>query len=819
MKILFVVESPGKINKISGFLGNNYIVKASVGHFRDLDPKKMSIDFENHFEPIYIITKADVVKNLKESMKKADLLYIATDLDREGEGIAQHIYDVLKPKQYKRLKFDSITKASILAAIKDAGEIDENLVDAQKARRILDRLYGYLISPLLRKHLGGDLSAGRVQSPTVELVIDRENEINEFLGENSDKSFFKIRGTFDKIKSTLYESTDKNAHKIKTGVELKGKTAQIALIHSDNPHSKVIIFLKRCLRSTFKIHFVGDKIATRSPAPPFTTSTLQQEANRKLSMPIDATMSTAQKLYEGGFITYMRTDSVEISEEGHKEIKQVIEKEYGTDFYQYKKYLNKSAGAQEAHECIRPVHPEVLNLDEEGGIDQYQIKLYKLIWRRTIASQMKPAKINVTTIQITISKYIEGELEPFYYFQSQLEQVIFPGFMSVYVESVDDPEDQDIIVDFKGAVPKPNKLVAMEEITAKQEFPRPPPRYTQASLVKKLEENGIGRPSTYVNTIKTIMTRDYVQIGNIPGIKKSITNFSIQSENGKYDMNIYEEKNVILLGKENKKLIPTELGKSVNEYLLKNFPEMMDYKFTAGMEKQLDDIAVGKKIWYQVVQHFYDKLNPIVEKLSKEKSIAASTEKLLGKDPDGNEIFAVKTKWGPRVKKTLGKQTIYAKIEEPNTLENITLKEAIKLFDYPKVLGQYKNMDVLLCKKNSYFIKYNKELYFLPKDTNQDIDLETAIREINKIKIFTLKEGTKVVKVKILDIGKGPYLQATRGKIVKNYPIPPGTDTANLTDEQVLQLISIKAKPKKASANGATGGKRTKKLVTKKLKK
>ena len=349
MTILFIVESPGKIKKISQILGKNYIVKASVGHIRDLDPNKMSVDIDNYFEPIYIIMKHDVVKNLKNAMKNVDMVYLAADSDREGEQIAQSLYDVLKPKKYKRLRFNAITKTAITDAIKNADKIDKNLVDAQKARRVLDRLYGYLISPILQKQLGGKLSAGRVQSVAAKIVIDKENEIENFIDKNSDSSFFKVNGLFSGIKATLYESSNKKSYLLEK--PFKGKIAQLSIVddNEDEPNLNVIIFMKKCLKSEFMIHAVFDKIANKSPTPPFTTSTLQQEANRKFGMSVDLTMKIAQKLYEEGYITYMRTDSVEISQDGHKEIKKVIEKEYGEEYYQKNVYKNKSVSAQMAH--------------------------------------------------------------------------------------------------------------------------------------------------------------------------------------------------------------------------------------------------------------------------------------------------------------------------------------------------------------------------------------------------------------------------------------------------------------------------------------
>lgn len=821
MTILFIVESAGKIKTISKFLGKNYMVKASMGHFRDLDPKSMSIDFENNFEPLYIITKPDVVKNLRSAMKNVDMLYIASDNDTEGHAIAQTIYDVLKPKNYKRLVFNSITKEAIMNSIKNAGVIDKNSVAAQKARRVLDRLYGYLISPILQKQIGGKLSAGRVQSVAAKIVIDKENEIKDFINKNSESTYFRVNGTFSSLKANLYEikgEIDKND-------TYNGKIAAILLTDSDEPNSLVKKFMNKCTQSKFIVHSVSDKTSTRNPAPPFETCTLQQEANRKFGISVDVTMRTAQKLYEGGFITYMRTDSVEISPEGHKEIKKVIEKEYGKEYYQKNVYKNKSASAQEAHEAIRPTHPDLLSVEEELE-DDLQIKLYKLIWQRTIASQMKPAKINITSIQINISQYVDKSItNPFYYFQSQIEKIIFPGFMKVYIESVDDAEDDDTMKNFGGKIPSKGKKLDMEIITAKQEYKRPPPRYSEASLVKILKKMGIGRPSTYVNTIKTIMNREYVKVDNIAGIKKDVIIFTIKSNN-----KISETKTTISLGSEKKKIIPTNLGITVNDFLVDFFPEMMDYKFTAKMETELDAIFNGQKIWHKVVKKFYDKLLPIIENLSNKQGIAKPEERSLGTDLDGVEIFVTKTKYGPAVKKIFGTKNIYASIPNDLSVDKIKLKDAIKLFLYPNILGQYEKKDVILNKgKFGYYIVHNKINYSIGPEIKKEFELSDAIKIIKEKKSgtigeFNITENKKKIKAIVLNGTYGPYIQIFRGKNKTNYPISRNFDPANLTEEIILSIISQK-KPsgKKFNTKNYSGSKTSKppikKTITKKTSK
>jgi len=512
--------------------------------------------------------------------------------------------------------------------------------------------------------------------------------------------------------------------------------------------------LTKCLNSTFVVHSISDKVATRSPAPPFETSTLQQEAHRKFGMTVNQTMKAAQKLYEGGYITYMRTDSVEISAEGHKQIKEVIIKEYGPEFYQKNTYPNKSANAQEAHEAIRPVHPDLLSVDGKVT-DTHQIKLYKLIWQRTIASQMKPAKINVTTIQIDISQYLEEKLDPFYYFQSQIEKVIFPGFMIVYTESVDDPEtDSETTQNFKGILPKEGNKLIMEEIVAKQEFLKPPPRFTEASLVKKLKEQGIGRPSTYVATIQKIKERKYIEVGNVPGIKKDIMTFNIKSNNGKPIKKINEKKGTTMIGKENNKIMPTTLGMAVNDFLVKNFAELMEYEFTQKMEENLDAVSNGQKVWHHVVKKFYDKLKPIVSELTVTSIqsggiIRNNTDRLLGTDDDGHQYYAVKTKYGPAIKKIDGDKNTYASITPPQTFEDINLKDAIKLIE----------------------AKQSKQLAE-----------------------YTVTKNGKQVKILILDGPYGPYAQTKMRNKNVNFPIPKNFDPKKLTDEQLLEILAQKKK-------------------------
>lgn len=729
MAILVVIESPGKIATISKYLGKNYIVKATVGIFRDLDPKTMSVDLENNFEPSYIITKPDVVRNLKSGMKGVDMVYLATDLDREGESMSASVLSVLKPKNYKRLLFNEITKSAITKAIENATTLDEDMVDAQKARRILDRIFGYLVSPIVRKQIGGNISAGRVQSVATKLVVEKEKEIETFIKKNPDSSFFKVGAILSGIKFGLFESTDTKPMKVEI---LKGKSTQIKLSSGKDPASNARKFLENCSESTFKVKSVSDKMSNRNPAPPFTTSTLQQEANRRFGMSVDSTMKLAQKLFDAGYITYMRTDSVTISADAHSMIKKVIEKTYGKEYYKKNIYQNKTENTQNAHEAIRPTDPDP-NIKSEIEDDQ-QRKLYKLIWQRTIASQMMPAQINITTIQSTISAYIDAEDEPFYYFSSDIEKIIFDGFLKVYQEMTDEPES-DGPTKFKGTIPKKGTKLKMEKIIANQEFLRPPVRYTEASLVKKLEHSGIGRPSTFVSTIKRILDRSYIKIGNVPGIKKDIQTLWIEPDKD----TIQKSKSVVDIGKENKKLIPTDLGKKITEFLVENFEEFMAYDFTANMEKELDAISNGQKKWTNVIKKFYDKLKPVVNELSKKTA-------------------------------------------------NKTTKEA-------KLLGKHKKIEVRL-HDGPYgsYISYDGENYKV-ESISADIDLESAIKIISTsqksiLAKFNIKYLKKTTKAVVRNGEYGPYVQIKPGKKVINTKIPKEYDVKKLDEADIEEIIS-----------------------------
>jgi DNA topoisomerase I len=774
---LFVVESKGKIAKISKILGKGYVVKASYGHVRDLDKNSMSIDFDNDFAPIYVVTKPEIVSDLKRSMKGVDCLYIASDLDMEGEAIGQHLYDILKPKKYKRVVFNSITKETILTAIKQAGVLDKNLVDAQRARRILDRLFGYMISPVLGRNLGGKLSAGRVQSVATKIIVDKEKEIEAFVNVNESSSSFRVTAQFENKLSSVLHLAKNNKLPYTSSVAALSK-----------PDKNVVRLLGKMSKSTFKVVSVKNAESIRKPSPPFETSTLQQEAHRKFGMSVKTTMTTAQMLYDGGFITYMRTDSITISEEGHAGIKKVIVEKYGAKDYNYTQYATKSASAQEAHEAIRPTDPSIMSVAKE--IDNaLAIKLYKLIWQRTIASQMKPAKIDVCTIQISISKIKEDV--PHYFFQSQIENIIYPGFMKVYVESKDEPADgsnsSGVTTDFKGRVPKEGSKIAMLEITAKEEFARAPPRYTEASMIKTLKKLGIGRPSTYANTITTIIKQEYVQISDVPGVKKVIAKYTVGPTDPDDKVQIEKEDIEINVGKENKKLIPTKLGIRVTEYLVENFPDMMDYQFTAKLETELDKIAEGSAKWNKVVKKYYDKLEPIVTKL-KSQTIE-KVERYVGKI-DGFKVYATKTKYGPVVKKMIeGVKPLMASIPSPLTEKTVTLKDAIKLFEYPKILGDHDGQSVLLKKgKFGLYIAHGGKNYQMKEQKEITLKEATALIKTstdNTLGSFTIGPNA----VTILNGQYGPYLRVVNSKRKWNCPLPKDINVKKLTKSQIETVM------------------------------
>jgi DNA topoisomerase-1 len=810
---LVIVESPGKIKKLQEILGKDYTIKASMGHVMEMDPSSMGIDFENNFEPINKIKpdRAKVVADLRDAVRNSGVVYLASDLDREGEAIADQLKDILHLKKYYRIRFNEITKAAILNAVKNPTTIDEKMVDAQKARRVLDRLVGYEISPLLQKTLRiSKLSAGRVQSIGVRLVADKEKEINDFILNNSDSTFYKVAATFDpNLKSRLYQMAGKSAEAAKIPLLAVTKDSK----DSKEENHYVIKFLSKCSKSEFRVGDVSEKISSRNPVAPFTTSSLQQEASKKLGFSLKRTMDTAQKLYEKGYITYMRTDSVDLSKDAIADIEKFVNKEYGKEYYHYNKYETKSKNAQEAHEAVRPTHIDLMDISDKVT-ETDEIKLYNLIWRRTVASQMAAAKIKITTIQITISYYLDKlkadpKTNPYYYFQSEFEKIVFMGYMKVYASSEDDTSSEiGVNSNYSGPPLIKGDVMKPLSIEARQEFLRPPARYDEAGLAKKLEQLDIGRPSTTPNIIGNIIKRDYIRKSDTPGIKKSVTHYKLNYKKSKPVEPIEAEESSIMLGHDTNKLIPTDLGKLVVTYLMKNFPDIMDYKFTAHMEDQLDEIANGKKVWHKVIRKFYDEFHPHVLELVTHQSTDANPVKVLGKDKDNNEIVATMARFGPVVRKTVDKKFMYAPIQDPLTLETITLADALKLFEYPKILGKYEKKDVLLQKgKFGYYIIYGSER--LSIGDKSDLSLDEALKLIEDSNAKVLRElvvtddGTKI-KVAILNGPYGPYIQATNKTGKKtNHKITGDIAPSDLTEEQVLGFIKQKKVFKKPFAKTA----------------
>ena len=844
-KILVIVESPGKIKKLQAILGDKYIVMASKGHILDLHPKKMSINIENKFEPEYYIMgsfetdkskkrfldKTEIVNELKKVAKKASDVLLAADEDREGEMIAWSVAKELNldVKKAKRIAFNSITKIELEKAIKNPRTIDMDLVDAQKSRRILDRLIGFEISPILWKSIGASLSAGRVQSVVVRLLIDKENEIKEFL-QKENTSYFKFNGLFEvsknkKLNSTLYEKKAKKTAKISTKTT-KAKSKKTETEHeekSDIKFEKAKIenestartLMKSLMKSEFTIKDIIEKDSLRQPSPPFTTSTLVQEAARKIGFTVKRTNSAAQKLYEAGYITYMRTDSVNLSSEALENIKKFILEKYGKEYHRGLNYEAKSKNTQEAHEACRPTDVFVENVKEGGKeIGSDESKLYNLIWKRSVASQMQPAKIKLTDIIIDPSKVAE------YSFMSQISNIDFPGFLLVYnvknlekesngegEDNGDDNKeiDEDTIVDIK--LPKIGTKLDVDNITGEQEYQKPQSRYNEASLVNKLDPKNlnIGRPSTYGAIINTIQERNYVIMSNIEGIEKD----SILMEwNGGDKMK--ESVNKVVIGKENNKLIPTSLGMLVTDFLIKNFNQIVDYKFTAKMEELLDKIAEGKKVWYTVLQEFYDTFHPIVKTLLESKStVKSDMTRVIGNHPTlGHEIVATIARFGAVIKMCTTKtKCIYAPIKEPLTKDTITLEQALKLLEYPKELGKHDGMQISLNKgKHGLYLKWGDvkaSIEGLPEEIiikdKENITFDEAVQVIkNKRKNVLWEKNDAKVMYTIL---KGPYgnyidINDTSKKIKKKSLKVPLKDIEDdkikdLTLEKVKELIKI----------------------------
>lgn len=764
-KNLVIVESPAKAKTIEKFLGKDYKVMSSYGHICDLKKKEFSIDTTT-FEPVYEIPaeKEKLVSSLKSEVKKADMVWLASDEDREGEAISWHLFTVLglKPENTKRIVFHEITKNAILNAIENPREIDTNLVYAQQARRVLDRIVGFKLSPVLWRKVKPALSAGRVQSVTVRLIVEREREINKFTTESG----YRVTATF----VLPGEETELN-----TELSRRFKTKEEAEA-----------FLLSCKDATFVIDDVNTKPFKKSPAAPFTTSTLQQEAARKLGFTVSQTMMVAQRLYESGFITYMRTDSVNLSSLCIGACKGVVRDMYGENYLKSRNYATSSKGAQEAHEAIRPTY--MANTTIEGTIPEK--RLYELIWKRTIASQMADAVVEKTTVNIAISGHSDS-------FVATGEVTVFDGFLQVYRESSDDETGGELAA--IPAVHKGNQLAA-REIVATERFTQHPPRYTEASLVRKLEELGIGRPSTYAPTISTIQQRGYVEKGNKSGTARKYNILTFK--NGKLASKEGKE----TVGAEKAKLMPTDIGIVVNDFLLDIFPEIMDYNFTATVEKDFDEIADGKRNWAELISEFYKDFEPKIEDIIQTKNEHKVGERILGNDPASGKSVSVKIgRFGPIVQ--IGsasdeEKPRFAQMKPGQTLETITLEEALDLFSLPRTLGEYEGEKVTIgAGRFGPYIKHGSAYITLPKTHDPlTVSLEEAAEMIEAKK---KAEAERIIKVfaeepdmQVLNGRFGPYI-AYKGS---NYKLPKGVVPADLTPEECLEIVNKQQQDGKAPA-------------------
>lgn len=758
---LVIVESPAKAKTIEKFLGKGFTVKSSFGHIRDLSKKNLGIDIENGFKPDYLISddKKKVVSELKSLAKDAGTVWLASDEDREGEAIAWHLQEALKlsPENTKRIVFHEITKDAILNAIENPREVDMNLVMAQQARRILDRLVGFELSPILWKKVRPKLSAGRVQSVAVKLVVDREREIQSFEA----KSQFRVEGLF-------IPEGSKSAIKAELDVRF-------------DKYEDALNFVNRCKGAAFNIGEIEEREAKRSPSAPFTTSTLQQEASRKLGFSLSQTMKVAQNLYEAGFITYMRTDSTNLSTMALGAAKNVITDLYGNEFSKTRQFATKSKGAQEAHEAIRPTY--LNNQAIEAGVQEK--RLYQLIWKRTIASQMAEAVISKTEISIVSNSLKEK-------FQASAERILFEGFLKVYTESKDEEQDEE---DLNAMLPKlsPGQVMLRQKITAAQKYSQKPPRYTEASLVKKLEELGIGRPSTYAPTISTITTRGYIIKTDKAGSEREIKQIILEKES------ISEKQIKESFGAEKGKLFPEDIGILVNDYLAENFEAIVDYGFTAKVEESFDRIANGELIWKNVIEEFYKPFHLTVDGALK-TTRPANTERVLGTDTaSGKKVLVRLGRFGPLVQigESDDPEKKFMSLAKGQLIETITMEEAMKLFDLPRTVGTYNEKEIIAAiGRFGPYIKYNSSFISLGKDNNPyTVGLDTCIALIEN---HAVKESQKSIKVfekegiEVLNGRFGAYIKY-KGK---NYKIPKGTKADELDAETAMGIINTTDKKK-----------------------
>jgi DNA topoisomerase-1 len=757
-KNLVIVESPAKAKTIEKFLGKDFKVESSFGHIADLPSKELGVDVDGDFKPKYEVSKDKkaVVKKLKELAKNADMVWLASDEDREGEAIAWHLAESLDldKDKTKRIVFHEITKAAIQRAIENPRSIDYHLVDAQQARRVLDRIVGYELSPVLWRKVKGGLSAGRVQSVSVRLIVEREREIHKFNPEASyriDAEFSNEEGQSFKAKLPKNFSTKEEAQK----------------------------FLEANLNANFKVDDLEKKPAKKSPAAPFTTSTLQQEASRKLGFSVSRTMSNAQRLYEAGLITYMRTDSVNLSDEAKKGAQAEIEKAFGAKYSKPRDYKGKSKGAQEAHEAIRPTDFS----QQTANVERDQSRLYDLIWKRAIASQMSEADLERTNVKISASSHNE-------FFSANGEVIKFDGFLKVYLEGTDDEDtEQD------GMLPtlKVNENLLNKYISATERYTRPPARYTEASLVKKLEELGIGRPSTYAPTISTIQNRNYVEKGSVEGEPRNYAQIILKNNK------ITEKQLTEKVGSDKGKLVPTDIGMIVTDFLVNHFETILDYNFTAKVEEDFDEIAEGKVDWTKMMKDFYKDFHPQVEDVQ-ENADRESGERVLGKDPKtGRQVSVRLGKFGPMVQIGTAdeeEKPMFASLTPEQQLNTITYDEAMDLFQLPKSLGTYKN-EVIEVNNGRFgpYVKYGKKFVSLPKGVDPlSIELDEAIELIQEKE----KADAPIYSYQNLPVQKGkgrfgPFIKWNNMFINVNKKY----DWDNLSDTDIVELIEDKIQKEK----------------------
>lgn len=759
-KNLVIVESPAKAKTIEKFLGKDFKVMSSYGHIRDLKKKDLGIDLENGYTPLYEVPgdKKKVVDELKKAAKEADTVWLASDEDREGEAISWHLFKTLKldEKKTKRIAFHEITKDAILHAIENPRQIDINLVDAQQARRVLDRIVGFELSPVLWRKVKPALSAGRVQSVAVRLIVEREREIQTFQTEAS----YRVTAVF--IKKENGVETE-----IKTELSKRLKTKKEALD-----------FLEKLKEASFKVEDVETKPMKKSPAAPFTTSTLQQEASRKLGFPVSLTMMVAQKLYESGKITYMRTDSVNLSGLAINTAKNEIESVYGKQYSKVRQFSTKSKGAQEAHEAIRPTY---ISEHTVSGTAQEK-KLYDLIWKRTIASQMADAELEKTTITIGISN--NKDLK----FSAVGEVIKFDGFLHVYLEGTDD-ENIDSESSLLPPV-KPQEAMDMKESIATERFTQRPSRYSEASLVRKLEELGIGRPSTYAPTISTIQNREYVEKSNIEGTERQYNILTLKKDK------ITDSEKTEITGTDKGKLIPTDTGMVVNDFLTEYFPDILDYNFTANVEKEFDQVAEGEENWTKLIDKFYKVFHPVVESATNMQTDHKIGERILGIDPKSGRQVSVKIgRFGPMAQ--IGVQEdadkpLFAGLQKTQSIASITLEEALKLFELPRSIGEFEGKDVSVgTGRFGPYIKHDGKFISLPKgydpfsvDISMAIPLITDKRKKDAEKV--IKTFTEDADLQILNGRYGPYIAYKKS----NFKIPKGTAPESLDFEASMKIVN-----------------------------